>query len=203
MTDAPRPAVLAVDVAILPPPELRHQLIGLNGMLSGPPEGFRFDDTHLPHVTLVQQFVEIGRLDSFTGAVGHLCRDVKPLPLETAEVGRGTTSVTLGVGRTPALADLHQRLMDDLRPFDAGDGTLASFVSDRDSPRTTDLDWVAQYRARAAYDRYDPHITLGVGAFRDAPAPASFIASQLALCHLGRHCTCRRVIAQWSLTPPE
>ena len=52
-----------------------------------------------------------------------------------------------------------------------------------------------------------PHITPGFG---DLPEPIPIDlpvrseATRVAICHLGNHCTCRRVIAQfdWCQSPP-
>ena len=172
-------------------------------MLPGPPDGFRLNDTHLPHLTLVQQFVQTDRLPAFSRAVSTLSHTAEALALETADVVQGQTALIWRIVRVPALVQLHRRLMNGLRRFDARSGTLDAFVEDDESPRQADLEWVTRYRTRAAYDRFDPHITLGVGVLSEAPAPARFIATRLALCHLGRYCTCRRLIAQWSLTHSE
>ena len=192
--------VLAIDVAILVPPALRQALTRLNVMLAGPPDGFRFDDTHLPHITLAQQFVHTAHLAAVSRTVGDLTRDLSAFALETSDVSHGRTASTWQVRPTPTLVRLHRHLMDALRRFDAGHATLASFMANHEPPRAADLDWVTTYRAQAAYDRFDPHITLGVGALPATPEPARFVATHLALCHLGRHCTCRRLIARWSLT---
>ena len=193
--------VLAIDVAILVPSGLRQALTRLNVMLPGPPDGFQFDDTHLPHITLAQQFVQTAHLVAVNRTVGDLTRDLAAFTLETSDIGHGLTASTWQVRPAPALVRLHRRLMDALLRFDVGHATLASFVANHEPPRAADLDWVTNYRAQAAYDRFDPHITLGVGALPATPEPARFVATHLVLCHLGRYCTCRRLIARWSLTP--
>ena len=44
-----------------------------------------------------------------------------------------------------------------------------------------------------------PHITIGYGELSHFLFPEEFTASKLALCHLGNHCTCRRVLASFAL----
>jgi hypothetical protein len=64
----------------------------------------------------------------------------------------------------------------------------------------TTLDWIRTYPRKAGYERFDPHITIGYGQGpSDLSLPIPFTASQLALCHLGNHCTCRKVLAGVSL----
>jgi hypothetical protein len=32
--------------------------------------------------------------------------------------------------------------------------------------------------------------------------PFDFVADHLAVCHLGRHCTCRRILGEWRFRHP-
>ena len=91
--------------------------------------------------------------------------------------------------------------MDALLPFEAGPGDASAFHSNGEPPRPADLEWVSRFREQASHADFDPHITLGVGAAPGAAAALDAVADRVALCHLGRYCTCRRVLAEWTLTP--
>ena len=93
--------------------------------------------------------------------------------------------------------------MDHLHALDVAVGDLTAFVSGGEPPRESDLTWVKQFRSHATYAHFDPHITLGVGTIATPLAPTNFVATELAVCHLGRLCTCRRILARWTLTPPR
>ncbi len=50
-------------------------------------------------------------------------------------------------------------------------------------------------------DKESPHITLGYGQAKPPFSfPVAFAAARLALCHLGNHCTCRKVLASCRLS---
>ncbi|MBI4463425.1 MAG: hypothetical protein HY647_01865, partial [Acidobacteria bacterium] len=50
--------VLAVDVALLLPEPIQERVRAINAALwAQEKDGFRFDATHLPHITLAQLFV--------------------------------------------------------------------------------------------------------------------------------------------------
>lgn len=197
------PPLIALDLAILVPEPLLHPCTTLNASLSQPPKGFRFDDTHLPHVTLVQQFVRNAALSELVEQVGATLGDTPPVPLRTATLGSGGTTSILCLERTAPLDRLHRTLMDRLAPFDTPGGSRDAFVSDTERPRSSDVRWVQQFRAEAAYDRFDPHITLGVGPVADWTGPTRALAEEIALFQLGRFCTCRRALARWTLTPRD
>ena len=201
MTTAGTPHLLALDVALLPPAACRPRLAALNAALDPPPRGFRFDDTHLPHVTLAQQFVAADRLDDLARRLADLVRAAAPLRLRSAGLSRGRTTSSLRLAPTAALTRLHAGVMEALLPFEAGPGDASAFHSNGEPPRPADLEWVTRFREQAAHADFDPHITLGVGAAPGAAAALDAVADRIALCHLGRYCTCRRVLAEWTLTP--
>lgn len=191
--------LLAVDVALLLPSEVQNRVSRINARLSGPPEGFRFDSSHLPHVTLVQQFVPAADLPLVTTEVGAVLSSFAPLTLTTERLASNGLTTSLVLGATQTLGAVHTRLMDRLAPFDMTAGGADAFVTDGEPPRTRDVEWVTRFRTAAAYRSFKPHVTLGAGVL-DEPAPAlRFAADEVALCQLGRFCTCRRVLASWTL----
>lgn len=203
MTD---PTHTAIDIALLLPDSLSHSLMALNRTLQAPPDGFYFDSTHLPHLTLVQQFVQRNDLEAIASVVEEVVQNQAPLALVTTDISCAHVSSTLGVGPSRELAALHRRLMERLEPFhvevDRNDQADA-FWTDDDGPRPADIDWVATFREQSALQRFDPHITIGAGMLTARVAPTPFVATQLAMCQLGRFCTCRRVLQAWRLTASE
>ena len=193
--------LLAVDVAVLLPDALLQPLLRLNATLLPPPDGFRFDDTHLPHVTLAQQFIAAERLPDVVRETAAVLRGAGPLRLLPAGMSRGRTASTVRLVPTGPLTRLHADLMDRLQPFESGPGDEAAFFSNADeAARAADVEWVRQFRTQAAYGRFDPHVTLGVGPLTQLDPLRGADATRAALCRLGRFCTCRGVLAEWSLT---
>jgi hypothetical protein len=58
----------------------------------------------------------------------------------------------------------------------------------------TTLLWIKNYREKSSFEMFSPHITIGYGQVGTPAGPIEFRASKLALCHLGNHCTCRKVL---------
>ena len=191
--------LLAVDIALLLPPEAEVAVARLNGRLTGPPAGFRFDAGHLPHVTLVQQFVPAADLPLMAAEVGAVLASTAPLMLTAERLASSGLTTSLVVAATRPLATLHARLMDRLAPFDMAAGDADAFIAEDEPPRARDVEWVTRFRTAAAYGSFEPHVTLGAGVLDD-PAPAlEFEATRVAICRLGRFCTCRRVLDSWTL----
>lgn len=197
--------LLALDVALLLPDEAARAVVRLNARLHDPPAGFAFDATHLPHVTLVQQFVRDADLPGVLPRLGRVASQTPPLALRGTGLQRGRSTTSLSVEGGTALRALHDRLVACLAPHaapavDGSDFAADAFVADGEPPRSGDIEWVTRFRTRAAGDRFEPHVTLGVGELdRGAVPRIAFTATELAACHLGRFCTCRRVLGAWRL----
>jgi 2'-5' RNA ligase len=190
--------LLALDIAILPPREVSSRAIELSASL---PEseslGLRLGGDVLPHITLTQQFVTLDSLEAVLDRVGSELTGIEPLPLTVTGAGGGRSPVWMSIQPTPALVDLHERLMDAMRPFEVQGGSEASFFDG--NARRADVEWVSGYRQTSSYGGFRPHITLGHASALPDIEPATFEATTIAACHLGKFCTCCHVLRQWEL----
>ena len=189
---------IAVDVAILPPPALRQRAIELSAAL--PRDGSHdlvLDEDHLPHITLTQCFLRVDELGAAWDRVEEVLRAQAPLTLQVTGGGKGSSSLSMSIERTPAIVELHERLMEALRGFERPGGTPAAFF-DGDA-RVADVLWVTGYRLGSSFGAFNPHITLGHGDQPPDIEPLTFVADTVGACHLGRYCSCRRVLRSWDL----
>jgi hypothetical protein len=192
--------LIALDVAILPPPAVRDQARRLSEELAVGQGRDRLvlDDTHLPHITLTQQFIRREELEAAFARVDEVLRTCPPLSLTVLGGGKGSNSVWMELERSPLLVELHERLMETLRGFERAGGTAAAFV-DHDA-RLSDVVWVGSYRLQSSFGDYTPHITLGHATEPPQVDPVAFDATTIAACHLGRFCSCRDVLRSWELS---
>lgn len=190
--------LLALDVAILPPPDVLERAIRLSAALpAGESQPLRLDAEHMPHITLTQQFVRMDELDAMLERVDEALRGQPPLTVNVTGGGKGASSVWIAVERTEAIAGLHERLMETLRGFERPGGGPAAFFEE--DARVGDVVWVTGYRLKSSLISYTPHITLGHAAEPPPIDPFTFEATTVAACHLGRFCSCRRVLRSWEL----
>jgi 2'-5' RNA ligase len=193
--------LIALDVALLPPPDVSARAAALSAALpeiESPP--LRLDDAHLPHITLTQLFARANELDQVHARVDDVLAGAAPVALRVIGAGQGTNSVWMAVEKAPALVALHERLMEALRGLERPDGSTAAFFEG--DARLRDVLWVTSYRLKSSLHHYEPHLTLGHGAAAPGVEPFAFRADTVAVCHLGRYCTCRRVLRQWTLSGP-
>jgi 2'-5' RNA ligase len=190
--------LLALDVAILPPPDVGERAVRLSATLpADQSQGLRLDADHLPHITLTQQFVRRDDLDAIFACLDDALRGQPPMTLQVTGGGKGASAVWMAVERTPAISMLHARLMEVLHRFERPGGGPGAFCES--DAREGDVAWVTGYRRAAGLSAYTPHITLGHAATPPQIDRWTFEATTVAACHLGRFCSCRRVLRRWEL----
>jgi 2'-5' RNA ligase len=190
-------SLVAIDVAILPPADVSARVRAWSAALPEHGEGFRLDAEHLPHVTLIQSFVREEELPLAFEHVDEVLRGRAELRIAVTGGEKGGSSVSMAIERTPELDQLHEALMHALVGVERPGGTPAAFF-DGDA-RVADVLWVTGYRLKNSFGSFAPHITLGHAPEPPSIEPFSFVADTVAACHLGRFCTCRRILRSWSL----
>jgi len=195
--------LVAVDIAILPPTPVSRLAIELSTALprEESPQGLLLGgDDYLPHITLLQQFVSVDAMDTFLDRIGDVVRARRPMALRGTGGGMGSNAVWISIERTPALVDLHQQMLDAALPFDRERGDALAFVGG--DARDRDVQWVTGYRISSSGPLFQPHITLGHAVRPPMIEPFDFEATTIAACHLGRFCSCRRILRKWNLLRP-
>jgi 2'-5' RNA ligase len=192
-------SVVAINVAFLLPRGARTVTERVNARFETTAgANLRFDATHHPHLTLAQLFVERDQLDDVAAAVATVISTTRPIDIRVTGARGGRTAQVITVDQTPMLQRLHERVMDTLAAYEVA-GHAVGFLGYDEPPRDGDVVWVSRFRDESSYARFDPHITVGISQTPVDCAPFTFVARKIAICHLGRFCTCRDQLAGWTL----
>lgn len=190
---------LAVDVVLLPPEEVMDKAIELNKQL---PEaldaGWNLNKENcLPHITVAMGVIQEDAIPKVEKILNEIAKNFKPLSLTIPKVehyeSKNEVVSGLKVERTYELTQLHREVVEKIhKPLFTFDATVDMFYQ---PPKMQELGnyWKSRSPEKNILEKYDPHITLGKGRV-DIDKPFKFIASKLALCHLGKRSTCRNVL---------
>lgn len=165
-------SVTAIDIALEPDAAMMQRAKAANArLLKSFPKGFALDETHHPHVTMLQQFIRTDDLDKVFAAANAVLAKEKPAAWKLkAYKYYYIPSPPIGLAGivVEPTQDLH-RLQDELIaavvPYTAKTGTPAAFFSDdggRDIQKSL-IEYVAKFATIAAGKRFNPHVTIGVG----------------------------------------
>ena len=196
---------IATDVVLLPDEATMDRAIEINKELIRRyrPEIVLNKRTCLPHISLAMGCVEQEEIEAIGSVLERVASeqpvaDLRIVGLETAGDASDIGTSLLVVERTEPLQELHETVMREMKPFFTHDVADAMIHDDLVAGST--LEWIRNYPEKASYEAFRPHITLGYGQVEgEMQFPVPLGVARLAICHLGNHCTCRKVLASVSL----
>ncbi|WP_246664868.1 2'-5' RNA ligase family protein [Neorhizobium sp. P12A] len=209
--------VTAVDIALEPDATMLQHATDANArLLKSFPKGFSLDETHHPHVTMLQQFVRTGDLDKVFAAADAVLAKEKPAGwtlkafkyyyIPAPPVGLAG----IVVQPTDDLRRLQAELITAVKPYTEKTGTPAAFFSDADGRdiQKSLINYVANFVTEAAGKHFNPHVTIGVGTeaylnkMLAEPFPSfTFSATGASVYQLGTFGTARKKLHDFTLTP--
>jgi hypothetical protein len=189
---------IAIDIVLLPSEDIMDKAIAINTTFSDRGIALEKQNT-FPHISLC-----MGVLDNQDlGVLGEKARDIAPiyLPLDltidtvetTLRRDRRTVSVW-HIKKTTPLQSLHESIMKQCLPYLSSDAKEEMLAAKEIDPIT--LEWISDYATQASFDHFKAHITLGFGEPEPLQDPITFTASRIAICLLGDHCTCQKILWQ-------
>ncbi|MHC4595141.1 MAG: 2'-5' RNA ligase family protein [Planctomycetota bacterium] len=222
-------AEIAVDAVLLPPDEMTDKAIEANRELlqqcigfpqGGFPGKIVLDKKNcLPHISLAMGCIDEKDIADIEKVLQTIAKQYRLEQLSVIDIHVGTSSAgekvsVFQIEKTEALQSLHEEVMQRLAPYFSYDVT-ADMIFSR-FPRSgvpapeageSTLLWIKNYPEKSSFENFFPHITIGYGEIDDYSfgsreagfLPMRFTASKLALCHLGNHCTCRKILASAEL----
>lgn len=191
---------LAIDVALLPPADVMDLCISWNRRLADrTTQSILLNKSDLlPHVSLVMGCLPTVSLHKVENALKGNAGKWRPLRLHVNGVhviNGSPTVVSLDIAFSDQLLLLQRELIETLKPWLTQDAE-ASDLFDPPPISWSTINWINRFIPDQCGERFWPHITIGHGATDVRQESFDFIARRLAVCHLGNHCTCRRVVAE-------
>ncbi len=198
---------IAVDVVLLPDEAMTNRTIELSAKLVekfGRKIALSKEDC-LPHISLAMGCIDerdVAAIGKVLTAIAERCTisELKITGIHTSTNSRGETVSVFEVEKTRELQSLHEKVMEKVQPYFSSAVTSDMIYGDEELARTT-LEWIEGYREKSSFAKFFPHITIGYGEAQEQVFPIEFSALKLALCHLGNHCTCRKVLSSIDLRP--
>jgi len=162
--------LIAINVLLTPDSKMGTHAKMMNQVVKeNYPNGFAFDDSHTPHITLVQAFVTEADINAVTVAVNKAINEGPKLPirleaigLETSKMG-GIGVLSFTIKKSPDLSQLAFVVLKAVKPFAKNGGTKAAFVNTgKEEINDETVKYVAKFLTDKVEDKYSPHLTVGL-----------------------------------------
>ena len=193
-------AKIAVDVVLLPSEQMMDRAIEANReLLKQCPDAIILDKENcLPHISLAMGCIDEMDIAGIENSLRSVAASHYPGPLycEGFQIGINAKNEKVSVlllKKTKRLQSLHEAVMQKLAPYFSYEVTAEMVFAPPVASEGTLL-WIKQYPEKSSFEKFSPHITLGYGQIECISFPPEFTAPRLALCHLGNHCTCRKIL---------
>jgi hypothetical protein len=209
--------VTAIDIALEPDATMAEHAMAANArLLKSFPKGFSLDETHHPHVSILQQFVRTDDLDKVFAAANAVLAKEKPTTWTLKAFKyyyipappMGLAGIV--VEPTEDLHRLQDALIKAVEPYTVKTGTPAAFFSDEGGRDIQEylITYVENFVRDAAGARFNPHVTIGVGTetylkeMLAEPFPSfTFSPAGASVYQLGAFGTARKELKALTVTP--
>ncbi len=180
---------IAIDVVLLLPENIMDKAIEINKRFANDPIELNKKNC-LPHISLCMGVLEEENLPKVEEIISEISRQFSKLFLTIDKIN--SRHVCFEIKNNETLQKLHEEIMAKLFPYLSYDATTDMLFSPPPVVEKT-LTRINNYRS-ASFEKFYPHITLGISKVEDKELNIEFTVSKLAICHLGNCCTCRKII---------
>lgn len=209
--------IVAVDILLQPDAVmLRHAAANNARLLGAYPKGFALDETHTPHITMLQCFVRKADLPDLYAAEEKAlaAAHVNAMKLEATKLYYIAAGGGLGVAgivakATPELRKLQADIIAAAAPFNLRAGSIGAFTAPHDNPAidAAMIDYVAKFEQIGAGEQFNPHVSTGNAptAYLDQMIaepfePFTFSPAGAAVYQLGPFGTAAKELVRWDLS---
>jgi phosphoserine phosphatase len=207
----------AIDILLQPDATmLQHSAADNASLLKAYPKGFALDESHRPHITMLQCFVRTADLDKVYAAVGKVLAgtNVNAMKLDATKryyLPAGQLGVAGIVAKpTAELLKLQADIIAAVAPFTVVTGPIGAFTAGHENPAIDMMmiDYVSTFVQKAAGENFNPHVSTGTGPLADLDnllaepfEPFTFSPAGAAVYQLGPFGTAAKKLREFDLKP--
>ena len=190
---------IAIDVVLLPSPEIIRIVTDLNERFSDTKKYVSFKDGYVPHISVGMCVVTLNDLEDLKKEIKKVSE--KNIPFQTTTTENATVSFAtkkifeIGLESCKEMLEIHQTCMNIFSKYPKHVSKPDMF----DEPGRIDeltTGWVDTYPGKSGI--FKPHITIGAGELLEKIPPQQFIVDTIAIYQIGPFCTCKKELARFT-----
>jgi hypothetical protein len=204
--------ITAIDALLVPDATmLKHAAANNARLLAVFPKGFALDETHRPHISLIQRFVRTADLNSIYNAVGKVFAslDVTAMRLQAFKYyyapGGAVGIAGICAKPTAEILKLQADLIAAVKPFTVKSGPISAFTASHGNPAfdAALIEYVSTFVPKVSGVNFNPHVSTGVATteyldkmLAEPFEPFTFSPSGAAVYRLGPFGTAAKKLKQ-------
>jgi acid phosphatase (class A) len=204
--------ITAIDILLEPDAALLNKAEAINAeLIKVYPEGFTLDESHRPHITLIQRFVRTADLEKVYAAANKVLGgiDVASFELEAFVydfVPMGDLGLTAITAKpTAELKKLQENLIEAVAPYTVESGTSTAFFTTPDDPIIDPvlIHYVSVFVPEHTGEHFVPHLTVGLAPklyldklLKEPFEPFTFSPASAAVYQLGQFGTAAKKLKE-------
>lgn len=199
---------IAINVLLTLPEDVYQKAVQLNrAILKNNPHTIALNEKHIPHITLLQCYVQETDLPEIEKLLHGLYKTIEHDTLWADELqyakDKSESFASIGIKKSKALMALHKKTIALLEPYVLANGSQEAYVQNADGTPIDDftLDYVPEFISAHSFENYNPHISLGVAktVLLDSLAqhhfrPIKFHAASISVYQLGAFGTAQKLL---------
>lgn len=189
---------IGVNIVLLPSHEMTQVAIDINNSFSNTAdENYVLnDETCIPHITLHMGVINSNDIHNVEklleeAASRYSVLDLEGIDIENYEIAKGKVISGLTIKKSPEILSLHQTVSKKIERYKLNTTATKDMFWSPPEIEDVSLEWVDGFGSNG---EYSPHISLGIGRIKEFSSTTKFHAAEIALCHLGTYCTCRKIL---------
>lgn len=204
----PKEKIIAIDVLLTPSEEMDAQAIQLNTLMKqNNPETIKLDNNHIPHITLLQCFINEEDLPKINKALEGLFETIAQDSLKAESLfyyeEKEESFAMIRIEKSAQLMEIHNKTIELVKLYIAKNGSEESFVQNPNGSPISEstVTYVPEFVEKYSYENFDPHISLGVAqkTLLDSLAqhvfkPIHFKPTSVSVYQLGDHSTAQKLL---------
>ncbi len=208
------PELTAIDILLDPDENIVERAVEINKrLLEEYPLGFKLDESHIPHISILHCYVRTKDLEKVYSVVENVMKseNVTSLQLTAVKIEYKASSDLTGIASiiispVDILLNFQTKLIDALKPYMKNNSTAAAYVtSDEESNNNTTLKYVENFIPDHSGNNFTPHITVGVNSLESLEKlvnepfiPLKFSLVSIAIYLIGNNGTVSKVLKEWT-----
>jgi hypothetical protein len=211
-------SVTAIDILLKPNATmLKHAEANNARLLKIYPKGFTLDETHTPHITMLQCFVRTVDLDKLYAAEEKVfaAANLQAIRLQAFKYYYAAADATTGVAGicakpSPQIIKLQADVIAAAKPFMQETATARAFTAPHEDPATDAafIKYISTFIPKMTGEHFNPHVSIGVAPknyldkmLTEPFEPFTFSLAGAAVFQLGPYGTAAKKLKEWDLKP--